>query len=75
MIPIFSLQKLLGHIDGSSPPPAETITEGDKLAPNPLFISWQEDDQRAVILLNSSLTEEAAAEIWHLWCSKQMASP
>ncbi|GKA39115.1 hypothetical protein Tco_0731666 [Tanacetum coccineum] len=31
-----------------------------KANPNPDLLTWTEDDQRAVILLQSSLTEEAA---------------
>ncbi|GJZ15914.1 zinc finger, CCHC-type containing LTR copia-type gag-polypeptide [Tanacetum coccineum] len=36
---------------------------GDQSIPNPAFTTWNDFDQRAVILLNSSLTEEAAAEV------------
>ncbi|KAJ9566476.1 hypothetical protein OSB04_002442 [Centaurea solstitialis] len=55
-------------------PPAPTIMVDDKTSPNPEFLSWQEDDQRALIILQSSLSEEAMAEalglvtardVWH----------
>nr|GEU74744.1 zinc finger, CCHC-type, Gag-polypeptide of LTR copia-type [Tanacetum cinerariifolium] len=35
----------------------------DQSIPNPTFTTWNDLDQRAVILLNSSLTEEAATEV------------
>ncbi|PWA40684.1 zinc finger, CCHC-type, Gag-polypeptide of LTR copia-type [Artemisia annua] len=62
MLPLFSYQKLTNHIDGTPAPPATTLAE-DKPIPNPAFKTWNNLDQRAVILLNSSLTEEAAAEV------------
>ncbi|GJV61904.1 retrovirus-related pol polyprotein from transposon TNT 1-94 [Tanacetum coccineum] len=62
MLPLFSYQKLTNHIDGTLAPPATILAEGQTV-PNPAFETWNDLDQRAVILLNSSLTEEAAAEI------------
>ncbi|GKE61986.1 putative RNA-directed DNA polymerase, partial [Tanacetum coccineum] len=62
MLPLLSYQKLTNHIDGTTAPSA-TITSGDQSIPNPAFTTWNDFDQRAVILLNSSLTEEAAAEV------------
>ncbi|GJT39364.1 hypothetical protein Tco_0939229 [Tanacetum coccineum] len=35
----------------------------DQSVPNPAFTTWNSLDQRAVILLNSSLTKEVAAEV------------
>ncbi|PWA84132.1 hypothetical protein CTI12_AA162360 [Artemisia annua] len=58
---LLGLHKLSAHIDGSSPP-AETIVVADKTAPNPEFASWTAADQKAALLLLSSLTEEAATE-------------
>ncbi|GJV10395.1 ribonuclease H-like domain-containing protein [Tanacetum coccineum] len=55
-------KKLTNHIDGTTAPSA-TITSGDQSIPNPTFTTWNDFDQRTVILLNSSLTEEAAAEV------------
>ncbi|GJV33017.1 putative RNA-directed DNA polymerase [Tanacetum coccineum] len=62
MLPLLSYQKLTNHIDGTTAASA-TITSGDQSIPNPAFTTWNDFDQRAVILLNSSLTEEAAAEV------------
>ncbi|GJT25086.1 JmjC domain-containing protein [Tanacetum coccineum] len=62
MLPLLSYQKLTNHIDGTTAPSA-TIASGDQSILNPAFTSWNDFDQRAVILLNSSITEEAAAEV------------
>lgn len=63
MIPLFSYQKLTSHIDGTSIAPLEQIEVEGKFTSNPGYSTWLELYQRALILLNSSLTEEAAAEI------------
>ncbi|GJX38856.1 hypothetical protein Tco_0252159, partial [Tanacetum coccineum] len=57
--------KLANHIDGTTAPSA-TITSGDQSIPNPAFTTWNDFDQRAVILLNSSLTEEVLLKIFIL---------
>ncbi|XP_022033732.1 uncharacterized protein LOC110935668 [Helianthus annuus] len=62
MIPLFNVQNLSAHINGSDPPNAE-IVDGDKRTPNPLYVAWQTDDQKAVMLLNASLTEEVLGEV------------
>ncbi|KAI3514490.1 hypothetical protein L1887_12931 [Cichorium endivia] len=62
MLPLFSYQKLTSHIDGTSVAPPEEIEVDSKIVPNPAYSTWVELDHRALILLNSSLTEEAAAE-------------
>ncbi|KAF5802054.1 putative RNA-directed DNA polymerase [Helianthus annuus] len=54
--------KLSAHIKDSSPP-SETVTVNDKTEPNPEFASWTAADQKAALLLLSSLTEEAATEV------------
>ncbi|KAJ9557400.1 hypothetical protein OSB04_012014 [Centaurea solstitialis] len=56
------LSKTNGYVDGSIPPPSSTIIADNKTSPNPEFSSWQENDQRVLILLRSSLSEEAMAE-------------
>ena len=62
MIPIFTVQKLMGHIDGSSVAPPVTITVEGKTTPNPIYTAWKEVDQRALLILQSSLSEEVMAE-------------
>ncbi|KAI3510913.1 hypothetical protein L1887_18051 [Cichorium endivia] len=63
MLPLLSYQNLLRHVDGSlAAPPSELLTD-EKSSPNPAYASWLSVDQRAVILLQASLTEEAFSEI------------
>ncbi|KAI3765987.1 hypothetical protein L2E82_16034 [Cichorium intybus] len=63
MTPLLSYQKLMDHVIGSSPVPAKTITVDNKEVENPAYSTWMNLDQQAIILLNSSVTEEAAAEV------------
>ncbi|KAI3669704.1 hypothetical protein L6452_41051 [Arctium lappa] len=72
MLPIFTYQKLLGHIDGSSSAPSPTITVDDKTLPNPEALTWTDIDQQAVIVLQYSLTEEAAAEVLGLTTARNI---
>lgn len=72
IVSIFTYQKLFGHLDGSSTIPAATITTDGKTTPNPAALVWAEADQRAIILLQSSLTEEAAAEVLGLQTAQQI---
>jgi hypothetical protein len=60
---ILSFQDLLGHVDGSSPMPAATVTSDSKSSPNPEYAAWSSADQRTILFLNASLSEEAATEI------------
>ena len=72
MMPIFTYQKLIGHIDGTSVSPPPTVTVERKAIANPALLPWTEEDHRAVILLQSSLTEEAAAEVLGLTTARQI---
>ncbi|GJV88661.1 retrovirus-related pol polyprotein from transposon TNT 1-94 [Tanacetum coccineum] len=72
MIPIFTYEKLIGHINGTSISPSPKVTIEGKANPNPDLLTWTKDDQRAVILLQSSLTEEAAAEVLGLTTAHQI---
>lgn len=72
MTPLLSYQKLLAHVDGSAVPPSATIVADNKTSPNPEYTSWFEKDQQAVILLNSSLSEEEASEVLGLSSSAQI---
>nr|GEZ69645.1 putative zinc finger, CCHC-type [Tanacetum cinerariifolium] len=62
MLPLISYQKLTNHIDGTTAP-SVTIMSDDQSVPNPAFTIWKDLDQRAVIHLNSSLSEEAVVEV------------
>ena len=62
MLPLFEIQDLMSHIDGSNPAPPATITADNKSAPNPVFEAWKNADRKAIILLNASLTEDTFSE-------------
>ena len=63
MTPLLTYQNLFDHIDGSSQaPPSHLVVDG-KPTLNPAHAEWLAADQRAVILLQASLTEEAFSEI------------
>lgn len=58
-----SYQKILGHVDSLIPALSSTIVYVDSApAPNPAYITWLAIDQKALILLQSSLSKEAMAE-------------
>lgn len=63
MLPILSYQTLLSHVDGSENPPPPTITRENTQVANPDFAQWLITDQRTVIILHASLSEEAFAVI------------
>lgn len=63
MNPILTYQNLFSHVDGSLPCPPCTITVGEKEVVNPEFSSWDSADQRCIIILQASLTEEAITVI------------
>lgn len=72
MTPRLSYQKLLAHIDGSAVPPSATIVPDNKTSPNPEYETQFEKEQWVVIILNSSLSEEAASEVMGLSSSVQI---
>ncbi|KAK1417226.1 hypothetical protein QVD17_26351 [Tagetes erecta] len=72
LLPLLANQELLGHVDGSIPLPPKTITLDSKEQPNPAHSAWLVSDQQAVLILNSSLTEEAVAEILGLSTARQI---
>ncbi|PWA41128.1 zinc finger, CCHC-type [Artemisia annua] len=72
ILPVLSCQGLLGHVDDTSSLPPAEITQGDKSITNPDYIKWFANDQKAVMILNASLTEEAIAEVFGLQDSPSM---
>ncbi|KAJ0600589.1 putative RNA-directed DNA polymerase [Helianthus annuus] len=60
--PMLACLNLLNHIDGSNPPPSQTITTNDKTTPNPAYTAWKSAEQKVLLLINSTLSEEAMAE-------------
>ncbi|XP_014523944.1 uncharacterized protein LOC106780198 [Vigna radiata var. radiata] len=65
---------LYGHIDGSiiTPPGKLPTVDGSLTVPNPSFITWKQQDQRLVSLLQASLTEETLAEVLHYDTAQQI---
>lgn len=63
MNPILTYQDLISHVDGSLPCPPNTITVENKVFVNPEFMSWVSTDQRCIIILQASLSEEAITVI------------
>lgn len=72
LIPLLTHQSLLGHVDGTSAAPPTELLVNDKPAPNPAFAAWLAADQRAVIILQASLTEEAFSEIVGIDSARQI---
>ncbi|KAJ0941036.1 putative RNA-directed DNA polymerase [Helianthus annuus] len=70
--PLLANQELIGHVDGSISPPSKTTLVDSKEQPNPDYSTWFLNDQQAVLILNSSLTEEAMAEILGLSTARQI---
>ena len=60
---VLSFHKLSDHVSGDLSPPPATVTVSDKTVPNPDAVAWSDNDQKAVLLIKSSLSEEAAAEV------------
>ncbi|GKE73089.1 zinc finger, CCHC-type containing LTR copia-type gag-polypeptide [Tanacetum coccineum] len=69
----------MGYIDGTIAAPSPTITTGTTTSPNPAYATWHAADQRAFILIQSSLSEEVMAEtLGHtnaraIWCVLEAA--
>ncbi|KAK9054306.1 hypothetical protein SSX86_025384 [Deinandra increscens subsp. villosa] len=63
MTPLFEYHELYGHIDGSLPPPVESTIVDGKSTPNPEYKAWKSVDQKAIILLHNSLSEEVFPDV------------
>jgi hypothetical protein len=63
ILPLLNSQNLLDYIDGSVHEPPESILSESISIPNPKHAIWKSEDQHLLILLLSSLTEEAMAEV------------
>ncbi|KAJ0649515.1 putative RNA-directed DNA polymerase [Helianthus annuus] len=72
LLPLLASQKLVGHVDGSLPTPPATKSVDSKHVPNPDHTTWLENDQKTILIINSSLTEEAVVEILGLTSARQI---
>ncbi|KAK9055823.1 hypothetical protein SSX86_026908 [Deinandra increscens subsp. villosa] len=62
LLPILTFANLLPHIDGSaSAPPSESVDSTGKTVTNPDLKQWMDDENQTIIILNTSLSKEAAA--------------
>ncbi|KAJ0851039.1 hypothetical protein HanPSC8_Chr13g0587741 [Helianthus annuus] len=59
--PLLSDLDLIGHVDGTATAPPEVLTTDGKTTANPQYTAWMAADRHAVILINSSLSEEAVS--------------
>lgn len=66
--PLFCHQHLLDHVDGKT---VEVMLEG-KSSLNPLYDVWLEADQRAMSIVQASLTKECMAEILGLTTTRDV---
>ena len=62
LLPFLAYQKLTGYVDGSIAAPDPTIVNNNVTSPNPDYTKWIAGDQRALLLIQASLSEEAMAE-------------
>lgn len=66
MIPCLKGQKAFGYVDGTlKPPPKELTDSNGTKSPNPLFDTWETQDNLILSCLNSSLTDEVLAYVAH----------
>ncbi|KAJ0457292.1 hypothetical protein HanIR_Chr15g0772041 [Helianthus annuus] len=72
--PLLSLHDLIGHVNGSSPPPDPTVTTGDKTTANPRYLAWLATDRRTVVLINATLSEEAMSAVVGLKSAREIWS-
>ncbi|KAD4982590.1 hypothetical protein E3N88_19261 [Mikania micrantha] len=63
MEPILNYQHLMSYVDGSSTAPPTTLPADGKTVENPAYTVWLTADQRTIILLHASLSEEAVTVI------------
>ncbi|KAK9075210.1 hypothetical protein SSX86_003531 [Deinandra increscens subsp. villosa] len=72
MSQLLAFQHLLSHVDGSSVSPPETTTSDNKTSPNPAYEAWKDEDQKAALILLSSLTDESAPEVLNMTSARQI---
>lgn len=64
--PLLLHQNWMQFVDRSYPTPSKFIIVNDKETPNPNYLSWVETYQKVLLILQTSLSEEAMAEVINL---------
>ncbi|KAM0066727.1 putative RNA-directed DNA polymerase [Helianthus debilis subsp. tardiflorus] len=72
MKPLLTYHQVLNHIDGTLSAPSPTISANNKTVTNPEYTDWIQTDQKAIIVLTTSLTEEALAVIVGLSTAREI---
>lgn len=66
MIPYLKCQKVFDYVDGTIKQPAKEIIASDgTTSPNPLFDTWETQDNLILSCINSLLTDEVLAQVAH----------
>ncbi|GJX90099.1 retrovirus-related pol polyprotein from transposon TNT 1-94 [Tanacetum coccineum] len=68
--PLLLQQKGMRFVDGSYPAPSKTVTVDGKETQNSEYLSWVKTDQKVLLIQQSSLSEEAMADVLGLTSSR-----
>lgn len=71
-LPCTLLSKPSRHIDGSLITHSKTVITDGVSSANPDFTTWHNDDQCALLIIQSSLTEESTAEVLGLKTAREV---
>ncbi|KAJ0938485.1 putative RNA-directed DNA polymerase [Helianthus annuus] len=72
MLLVLEFHKVTAEVDADASPPSATVTVDDKTTPNPEAAIWTTNDRKAILLIKSALTEEAATEVLGLKTAKDI---
>ncbi|KAJ0433385.1 putative RNA-directed DNA polymerase [Helianthus annuus] len=72
MLPLLALQHLDQHVDGTISAPPKTVTVSEKTVDNPEYLSWLREEQRTIVQINASLTEEALSVVVGLTSAREI---
>jgi hypothetical protein len=69
---VLALNNLLHHVDGTNNSPPPVVTSGDKTATKPEYTTWLSADLETCVILQASLSEEAAMLVVNLPTARQI---
>jgi Reverse transcriptase (RNA-dependent DNA polymerase)/gag-polypeptide of LTR copia-type/GAG-pre-integrase domain len=73
VLPLVKGHDLLNFLDGTSPPPPDTIlTSAGVAIPNPDFLTWMRQDQLLLAWLLSSISETVVSQVIHCTTSSDL---